>query len=218
MAWREIMEGSHSEFFKRCPFVTLGIGMTALVLFFCGDALSFLQYDRAAIAAGEVWRGITGHWLHWSFEHFLWCTITFLAIGFICEFLSRKGYIATLVAAGVVIPVVCWFADPGLVLYRGLSGLASAIFVFATVMMTQKAYSRRDWPAIWLPAAAGITFTGKVVYEYLSGSALFVDSPDIFTPVPLVHLAGGAAGLLTACIFRERGQHVKVSALSRFDA
>lgn len=199
MAWREIMEGSHSEFFKRCPFVTLGIGMTALVLFFCGDALSFLQYDRAAIAAGEVWRGITGHLLHWSFEHFLWCTITFLAIGWLCESLSRKGYIATLVAAGVVIPVVSWFADPGLLYYRGLSGLASAIFVFATEVMTRRAWVSGDWSGVWLPAGAGIAFTGKVVFEYLTGAALFVDSPEIFTPVPLVHLVGGGAGLITAC-------------------
>jgi rhomboid family GlyGly-CTERM serine protease len=181
----------------------MGMGIIALVLFLCRDALSFLQYDRAAMTAGEVWRGITGHWLHWSFDHFLWCTITFLAIGTICESISRKGYIATLAAAGIIIPVVSWFADPGLVYYRGLSGLASAIFVFAAVMMTRKAYARKDWPGIWLPAVAGIAFAGKVLFEYLSGSALFVDSPEIFSPVPLVHLAGGGTGLLMAFIFRK---------------
>lgn len=185
------------------PLVTMGMGVVALVLFLCRDALSFLQYDRAAMAAGEVWRGITGHWLHWSFDHFLWCTITFLAIGSICEAISRKGYIATLAAAGIIIPVVSWFADPGLVYYRGLSGLASAIFVFGTVMMIRRAFISRDWSGIWLPATAGIAFTGKVLFEYLSGSALFVDSPEIFTPVPLVHLAGGGAGLIAACIFRD---------------
>ncbi|RJX17068.1 MAG: rhombosortase [Desulforudis sp.] len=185
------------------PLVTMGMGIIALVLFLCRDALSFLQYDRAAMTAGEVWRGITGHWLHWSFDHFLWCTITFLAIGTICESISRKGYIATLAAAGIIIPVVSWFADPGLVYYRGLSGLASAIFVFAAVMMTRKAYARKDWPGIWLPAVAGIAFAGKVLFEYLSGSALFVDSPEIFSPVPLVHLAGGGTGLLMAFIFRK---------------
>jgi rhomboid family GlyGly-CTERM serine protease len=181
----------------------MGMGIIALVLFLSRDALSFLQYDRVAMAAGELWRGITGHWLHWSFDHFLWCTITFLAIGGICETISRKGYIATLAAAGIIIPVVSWFADPGLVYYRGLSGLASAIFVFAAVMMTRKAYARKDWPGIWLPAVAGIAFAGKVLFEYLSGSALFVDSPEIFSPVPLVHLAGGGTGLLMAFIFRK---------------
>jgi len=203
---RATLASRRSIFLKGYPFVTLCMGITALVLFFCGDALSFLQYDRAAIAAGEVWRGITGHWLHWSFDHFLWCAITFLAIGCICESLSRKGYIATLVVAGVVIPVASWFADPGLLYYRGLSGLASAIFVFATVMMTRRAWASKDWSGIWLPAGAGIAFTGKVVFEYLTGAALFVDSPEIFTPVPLVHLAGGATGLLTACLLRERRQ------------
>lgn len=206
MDWRANLASRRCTLLTGCPFVTLGMGMAALVLFFCGDALPFLQYDRAAIAAGEVWRGITGHWLHWSFDHFLWCTITFLAIGCICESLSRKGYITALVAAGVAIPVASWFVDPGLLYYRGLSGLASAIFVFATVMMTRRAWASKDWSGIWLPAGAGIAFTGKVVFEYLTGSALFVDSPEIFTPVPLVHLVGGATGLITACLLRERRQ------------
>jgi rhomboid family GlyGly-CTERM serine protease len=177
------------------------MGVFALVLFLCGDAVSFLQYDRAAISAGELWRGISGHWLHWSFDHFLWCTITFLAIGGIGEIISRKGYIATLVAASLIIPMVGWLADPGLFYYRGLSGLGSAVFAFSTLMMIGDAYVRGSWPGMVLPAVAGLAFAGKVLFEFVSGAALFVDSPDIFSPVPLVHLTGGGVGLLTAFIF-----------------
>ncbi|MCL7489379.1 MAG: rhombosortase [Desulfobulbaceae bacterium] len=187
----------------RFPLVTIGLGIVALVLFFCTNSGSSLQYDRTAMAAGEVWRGVTGHFLHWSFDHFLWCTIVFLALGSLCEGLSRKGYVFTLMAASVIIPVVSWFGDPNLLYYRGLSGLGSAIFVFGTLMMTRNAYVSRDWSSIWLPAVAGIAFMGKILFEFISGSALFVDSPEIFTPVPLVHFAGGGAGLLTTFLFRE---------------
>lgn len=190
-------------FTTRLPLFTMGMALIALLFFLCGDAVSFLQYDRTAMAAGEAWRGITGHWLHWSFDHFLWCTITFLAIGSVCEPISRKGYIATLAAAGIIIPLVSWFADPGLLYYRGLSGLASATFVFAAVTMTRKAYAGKDWSGIWLPAAAGIAFAGKVLFEFFSGSALFVDNAELFTPVPLVHLAGGGVGLFVPFIFRD---------------
>jgi len=188
------------------PLVTMGLGIVALVLFGGGDAFSFLQYDRAAIGAGEVWRVITGHWLHWSFDHFLWCTITFLAIGSICENLSRKGYLATLVSASLIIPLVCWLAAPELAYYRGLSGLASAIFMFGAVMMVRDAWMVRDWRGILLPAVAGIAFTGKVLFEFATGSLLFVDSTGVFDPVPLAHLAGGGTGLLTAWIFRSEGK------------
>jgi len=188
------------------PLVTMGLGIVALVLFCGGDAFSFLQYDRVAIGAGELWRVITGHWLHWSFDHFLWCTITFLAIGSICENLSRKGYITTLVLASLVIPLVCWLAAPGLACYRGLSGLASAIFMFGAVAMARDAWMVRDWRGILFPAVAGLAFAGKVLFEFVTGSLLFVDSTGVFAPVPLAHLAGGGTGLLTAWIFRSEGK------------
>lgn len=188
------------------PLVTIGMGIVALVLFCGGDAFSFLQYDRAAIGAGEVWRVITGHWLHWSFDHFLWCTITFMAIGAICEKISRKGYLATLVAASLIVPLVCWLAAPGLAYYRGLSGLASAIFMFGAVIMARDACIVRDWRGVLLPAVAGLAFAGKVLFEFVTGSLLFVDSTGVFAPVPLAHLAGGGTGLLTAWIFRSEGK------------
>jgi len=191
-----------SRFAGRFPFITMGMGILALVMFSFSDAGSLFQYDRRAIAAGEVWRCLTGHWLHWSFNHFLWCTITFLAIGSICEDISRKGYLATLASASLIIPLVCWLAAPGLAYYRGLSGLASAIFVFGAMMMVGNAYRNRDWRGIWIPVAAGVAFAGKVLFELLTGSLLFVDSTGVFTPVPLSHLAGGGTGLLAAFIFR----------------
>jgi len=188
------------------PLVTMGLGIVALVLFCGGDMFSLLQYDRAAIGAGEVWRVITGHWLHWSFDHFLWCTITFLAIGSICENLSGKGYLATLAAASFIISLVCWLAAPELAYYRGLSGLASAIFMFAAVMMVRDAWMVQDWRKVLLPAVAGLAFAGKVLFEFVTGSLLFVDSTGVFDPVPLAHLAGGGTGLLTAWIFRSEGK------------
>jgi len=200
----------------RYPLVTMGLGIVALVLFGGGDMFSFLQYDRAAIGAGELWRVITGHWLHWSFDHFLWCTITFLAIGSICENLSRKGYLATLVLASLVIPLACWLTAPELAYYRGLSGLASAIFMFGAVAMVQGACMNREWRKVLLPAAAGLAFAGKVLFEFVTGSLLFVDSTGVFAPVPLAHLAGGGTGLLTAWIFRSEGKRSGQAASPKF--
>lgn len=193
-----------SQALRELPVITMITGLTALLLFFCGEHVAFLQYDRTAIDNAEVWRGITSHFIHWSFDHFAWCTITFVALGCICEKLSKIGYLATLLTAACVIPAVSWVADPGMHLYRGLSGLASAIFVFGAAMMMHTAFRDRDWPTCLLVAAAGLGYLAKIVFEFGSGATLFVNSQELFTPVPLAHLVGGLVGLIMVYVFRPK--------------
>lgn len=185
---------------SRLPVISIFLAAVSLLLYFDIDAGTFLQYDRNSIADGELWRVFTSHWTHWSFEHFLWCTITFVALGYICEEISRRGFVATLVITSCAIPAVLWVTDSGMQMYRGLSGLASAIFVFGALMMMIKALKTRDWPMVFLSATAGSGYIAKILYEYISGSALFVNTHEIFSPVPLVHLTGGAVGMLVALI------------------
>ena len=86
-------------------------------------------------------------------------------------------------------------------MYRGLSGLTSATFVFGALMMMHKALKERDWSRFAMAASAGTGYLAKIVYEFISGSALFVKTNEIFAPVPLVHLAGGIVGLLVVLFF-----------------
>jgi rhomboid family GlyGly-CTERM serine protease len=188
------------------PYLSLMVGISALLLFIFNDVGISLQYDRAAIAAGEFWRIITGHWIHWSFDHFLWCAITFVALGAICERLNRAGFILSLALSTVIIPVFCWFADPGMHFYRGLSGLCSSIFVVASIQMVRKARVDQDLPGVILPAVAGFLFFAKTLFEFINGQALFVNSTDIFFPVPLAHLAGALVGLIASIVTGSQGQ------------
>ena len=188
------------------PYLSLTVGISALIFFILNNAGTSLQYDRAAIAAGEFWRIITGHWTHWSFDHLLWCAITFVALGAICERLNRAGFILSLVLSAIIIPVFCWFADPGMHFYRGLSGLCSSVFVVASIQMVRKARAEQDLPGVLLPAVAGFLFFAKTLFEFISGQALFVHSSDIFVPVPLAHLAGALVGLITAIVTGSQGQ------------
>ncbi len=188
------------------PLITLLMGMTFVAVFFLQKMTPNLQYDRAAIASGELWRIITSHWVHWSFDHFLWCTVTFVALGCVCERISRKGYIVTLAASIFVIPAVLWLADPEMVLYRGLSGLASAVFIFGAAMVMRTSYLNKDWPVLYLSGFAGFGLIGKILFEYISGETLFVNSQALFTPAPLVHLAGGVVGLAVYFKFRNKAR------------
>jgi len=188
---------SFVSFGSKLPVISISVAVLSLLLYFRSGIAPFLQYDRALIADGQLWRLITGHFTHWSFDHFLWCTITFIALGSICEQLNRKGFVISLAASAIVIPVVSWLADPGMLLYRGLSGICSSVFVVGVMLMMRKAFVDRDRANLILPAAAGFLFFGKIVYEFISGRALFVHSSDMFSPVPLAHLVGGVIGLLT---------------------
>jgi len=182
------------------PFITLFIGTAAFLLFF-GDSAPYLQYNRAAIANGELWRFVTSHLTHWSFNHLLWCTITFVSLGCICERLSRTGFVTTLLVSSFIIPLVSWLVEPGMDFYRGLSGLASSIFVFGAGIMLCENYVHRNWPEFILAAVAGLAFSGKIIFEFVSGNALFVNTEELFAPAPLAHITGGIIGLLMVILF-----------------
>ncbi len=185
------------------PFCTLFLTIISLLLYLADNiAGSFFQYDRYLIADGELWRIITGHWTHWSFDHFLWSTITFLLLGSICERLNRTIFLATLLIASGLIGAASWFAAPHILFYRGLSGIGSSLFLFAATLTARNGYLKNDRLQLLLSLGAGAAFGCKVLFEYVSGQALFVTSSAIFTPMVLAHLVGGGVGLLMAWKYR----------------
>ncbi len=179
------------------PLVSVSVAAISLLLYFCRDATIFLQYDRALIASGELWRIVTGHLTHWSFDHFLWCTVTFIALGSVCEQLNRKGFVISLAASAVIIPAVSWFADPDMLYYRGLSGICSSVFTAGSILIANKAFADKNWINLIIPVAGGTLFFSKILYEFITGQAVFVHTDNLFFPVPLAHLTGGIIGLLS---------------------
>ena len=153
-----------------------------------------LQWDRGAVARGEVWRLVTCHWTHWSVRHLAWDLAAFVLLAALCEARGRRALLAAVASSALLIPTVLWLALPGLEIYRGLSGIDSALFVLAAVLLLRE--EPRSAPAL----AAGVALVGfllKVGYESVSGAALFAGSEGLFVPVPLAHLIGGACGLLS---------------------
>jgi rhomboid family GlyGly-CTERM serine protease len=186
--------------FNNLPLLSIAMGFCAALLFWLDGVNTVLQYDRVAIANGELWRPFTGHWTHWNFDHFLWCTIVFVILGSVCEHFCRTGYLVTLMAASFIIPAATWFIDPDMELYRGLSGLCSSIFIFGVVLVARLKYREKDWPGFILPLAAGLFLAGKIIFEFITNQALFVDGADLFSPAPLAHFIGITVGLVMALI------------------
>jgi rhomboid family GlyGly-CTERM serine protease len=190
------------------PIFSIIMGIAAAALFFFGKAGGLLQYDRNAIAAGQLWRLLSGHWLHWSLDHLWWCTLVLVLTGGLCEHLCRKGFMASLIAASLIIPTTAWLLMPEMLLYRGLSGLDSTVFVFSAVWLTRTKCDQRDWRGFFLFAVLCMLFLAKLLYEVVTGHAFFAKADGIFTPVPLVHLVGGMVGAVMAFIFWKKEKRV----------
>ena len=156
-----------------------------------------LDYDRAAVVGGQWWRILTGHWVHWSGDQLFWNVACFAALGIAVEGLGRGRFLACVAASAVAISAALLWLRPELLVYRGLSGISSALVAMLAVALLREKLESREWR--WLAAVAVLSlgFLAKTSFELVTGATLFVDSAAVGAPpVPLAHIAGGALGMV----------------------
>lgn len=198
---RPLKVAAEHSIFNRMAITIIG-ATAAIALSLHVDIAAVFQFDRSAVAAGEVWRLATGHLTHWTLDHFLWDFVAFIALGAYCEANHRRLFVATLVVSAIAISGGIWIMRSDVQLYRGLSGIDSALYVLAAAIYG--AESRRDHDRCGMLAAAAAVagFLLKIGYELASGATLFVDSAAAgFEPLPLAHLLG-AAGAVTTLVLQ----------------
>jgi rhomboid family GlyGly-CTERM serine protease len=162
----------------------------------------FLEYDRSRLASGELWRLFTCHLAHWTAEHLLWDLGTVVVLAFACAPLGMRRLGGALGLAAFTIPLAIWIALPAMERYRGLSGLASALFILLTVSILRTARAeRRPWMFVAALLALG-GFAAKLTWELATASPAFVGADSGFVAVPLAHLVGGVCGGWFASVSR----------------
>jgi rhomboid family GlyGly-CTERM serine protease len=160
-------------------------------------AAAWLQYDRIALADGALWRVVTSHFVHWSAEHLFWDALALGVLGWICERENVGRFLACVAASAVLIPLALWIAEPQIAVYRGLSGIDSALFAMLAARITSEAISDKNWPRLALAGLVSTALAAKVGFELLTRGTLFVDCAAAgMTPVPLAHVIGGLVGLV----------------------
>ncbi|MDZ4831237.1 MAG: rhombosortase [Phycisphaerae bacterium] len=157
-----------------------------------------LEFDRAAIASGAWWRMLSGHAVHFGFEHLAWDLGVFVLLAALIERRDRAALVWCVVAAAVTISLNLWFFAPTIVIYRGLSGIDSALVaMYATQVLMRRGEHSRSMRLIVGLALAGLA--AKTVIEFRFGATVFVNHVAAsFEPVPIAHLVGGATGALLA--------------------
>ena len=181
----------------------------AAVQLFPGSA-AWLEYRRAAVEAGELWRIITCHWTHFGFDHFIWDVATLAFVGALCEERSRMRFLLCVGLSVVAIPFVIWAFLPEMQTYRGLSGIDAAAFALLAVLILRDNLKPRRWGWIAFSCVGLAAFVCKIGIEMFAGSAVFVDGAAAgMIPVPLAHLVGAAAGVFAGLMPPPRGRTAK---------
>jgi rhomboid family GlyGly-CTERM serine protease len=181
---------------SRHAWLTCTISLLAGITISSETISQMLQFDRAAIAAGEWWRILTGHLVHWNANHFIWDALMFVVLGLLCERRARTRTAICLAASSLAISASVFWLLPQMNYYRGLSGVDSALFTLALALLWKEARRDGDRLMIVMTIAGLACLAGKLAYEIATGATLFVDSSGAgFTPLPLVHAVGAVVGL-----------------------
>ena len=178
---------------RRVPWVALAVTAACALASFLPGAATALQYDRARVEHGEVWRVFTGQMVHWTPRMAVADLAVVAALAAWLEL--RRGrpalLLATALGAGFTALGVQVFL-PHLDLYRGSSGLASALFVLTALEAARR--SSRAWHRGAALLALGLVLV-KAGWESATGCTLAAGPlPPGVEVTPLVHLLGGLAG------------------------
>lgn len=177
---------------RQFPVVTLLVVAAAIGTYVIPGLASQMVYDRAAILSGEVWRLLTGNWVHFSTRHLLY---DLLALGIAGWIIERRGYpyfgllcVLSALAIGTVLLAI----RPEVQSYGGLSGVATAAIIYLALRGVKE-----PAPWRWICIAALILIVGKVLLESITGRFIITAADSApFVPLPLSHIVGALTASL----------------------
>ncbi len=162
-----------------------------------GPAPEGWVFDRQAVIRGELWRLMTGHWVHGDTAHLAWNLAALAILGWLTERrLGPSGLYAALLAGMMAVSAGIWLCVPDLDLYCGFSGVLNTL-LFVYLIDAWRKSNNAMFLLVMLGAAA------KIGFELIQSSAIFTGTT--WPAVPLAHLAGGAAAVMVMLFRRRRG-------------
>lgn len=185
---------------RRLPWLTPLAAALAVVVWFWPGSADLLIYDREKILDGQLWRVVTGHWVHFNASHLLWNLVILVPAGVLLELRHAGVLRRTLLCAPLGIGLALLWFQPALGRYAGISGVASAVLV-ALAVYGLRTERRTRW--VW--AGVLFLFGAKLAAEALVGRPLSTGVVDQgIRSVPLAHLVGALVGGSVALASKKR--------------
>jgi rhomboid family GlyGly-CTERM serine protease len=177
----------------------------AALLELTGDwGRELFRYDRAAIAAGELWRLISGHLVHLGWPHFALNSIGLILVSYLvaAAFSARRWLlIAVTVIAGIDLGF--WYLQPQLTWYVGLSGLLHGLLAAGVISGIRNRHVD-SW------VIAGFLLI-KLAYEQLIGPLPGSEGTAGGEVVVVAHLYGAISGaVIGAWLCFRKAAHVPI--------
>lgn len=174
------------------PWLTLALASVAALTLLAPGWTVALEYSRDHVEAGEVWRLVTGQFVHWSFRM---AVLDLGAVLLLCFALERRSPAtagAVVVTALVAVASGFHFLAADVDRYRGASGLASALFVALALELARRTPSG----AVRVVSILALSCFGlKLALEASTGLALAAGPlPPGVRSAPLIHALGAVAG------------------------
>jgi len=192
----------HRQSSKYSVWILAGvIVVVAALLAIGGDwGRELLRYDRVAISEGEVWRLLSGHFVHLGWSHFLLNGAGLLLIFYLVagRFTAAQWLIVSLVVIAAM-DIGFWNWQPQLIWYVGLSGLLHGLLAAGAVDGIRT--GQLDY---WLIAAFLLV---KLTYEQLVGPLPGSEGTTGGNVVVAAHLYGAIGGALIGAYLSFRKAH-----------
>ncbi len=156
-----------------------------------------LAYDRAALGAGQVWRLLTGHFVHLGWTHSV-LNLAGLAlvawlVGAVFSWL-RWIYVGFVSIAAI--DAGLWLLNPDLDWYVGLSGMLHGLLAAGLLPRLLQ----RDRESIVL----AVFVVAKLAWEQIGGPLPGSESTSGGAVIVDAHLYGVIGGLLAGALLRHR--------------
>jgi rhomboid family GlyGly-CTERM serine protease len=159
-----------------------------LLVFSLGGG-EYLQYQRHAIEHGQVWRLLTGHWVHLGATHFLLNLLGLLLLWqIIGNWLSTGEKLVVLLGSSLLISIGLYLFYPQISWYRGLSAALHGLWVAGALL----GIKRDKKTAFILLSLLLIKLGWEQAFGPMASSTILTGGPVLIQ----AHLLGALSGLL----------------------
>jgi len=162
----------------------------AVLLALTGDwGRELLRYDRLAIGGGELWRLLSGHFVHLGWSHVALNAVGLVLISYLIA--ARFSSIQWLLISLLIIMGIdlgFWILEPQLAWYVGLSGVLHGLLAAGVASGMRDGHSDS-----WI---IGGLLVIKLIYEQLVGPIPGSEGSSGGDVVVAAHLYGAIAGAL----------------------
>lgn len=173
----------------KLPALLLTISLLSIASVLCTLYPDTYIYQREILAAGEeLWRAITGHFVHLDTMHATINILTMIIlVTVLAPFITMGSVVLYLLVSCVLVSLALYLWSPEVSYYAGLSGVLHSLFVLSGLRFIGAGHT-----------FIGITmltiFAGKAIAELVTGESV-TTSMDV--PVVLeAHIYGIAVGLI----------------------